>query len=71
MNTPQNNTDPHFDGLVEAALKIAQQDAARRRTLKDAILGDDVAQVLDAACALVGVRPSGKILELIRKTDTR
>jgi hypothetical protein len=58
-----------FDGLVNAALKIAHQDAARRRTLKDAILRDDVAQVLDAACALVGVQPSGQILELIRKTD--
>jgi hypothetical protein len=71
MNTPQNNTDPHFDDLVDAALNIAHQDVARRRTLKNALVRGDVANSLEAACALVGVKPSGQILELIRKTHTR
>ena len=54
-----------FDGLVAAALDIAKQDTALRRTLKEAILRDDTVAALDVACALVGVEPSGSILALI------
>src|ERR1017187_5174421 len=45
--------------LMRPALKIAQQDAALRRNLKAAIQRDDVVQTLQAACALMGVEPSG------------
>ena len=51
-----------LNGLIDAALKIAHQDAALRKSLKEAILRDDAAQTLETACALVGVKPSGSIL---------
>jgi hypothetical protein len=51
-----------LDGLIDAALKIAHQDAALRGSLKEAILRDDVAQTLEVDCSLVGVEPSGSIL---------
>jgi hypothetical protein len=70
MNTPPNNTEPALDGLIEAALKIAHQDGAQRRILRDALIRGDVAQALRSACPLVNVEPSGHILGLIRKADT-
>jgi hypothetical protein len=51
-----------LDGLIDSALKIAHQDAALRRSLKEAILRDDVAKTIETACALVGVKMSGSIL---------
>ena len=54
-----------LDGLIEATLEVARHDAALRRDLKAAIQHDDVAQTLQAACALVGVEPSGSVLALI------
>ena len=61
----ETRPDTALDGLIDSALKIAGQDAALRRNLKAAIQHDDVAQTLQAACALVGVEPSGSILALI------
>ncbi len=53
--------NPALDGLVAAALDIAKQDSALRRTLNEAILRDDTAAALETACALVNVKPSGSI----------
>jgi len=60
-----HNPDAALDGLIDSALKIAYQDAALRKSLKEAILRDDVAQTLEVACSLVGVKPSGSILALL------
>ena len=57
--------DAALDGLIEAASKIAQRDVTLRKTLKAAILRDDVAQVLEVACSLARVEPSGSVLALI------
>jgi hypothetical protein len=59
--------DNEFDGLVSAALDIATRDAALRRELKDSILRDNLTQVLECACALVGVDPTGSILAMMRR----
>jgi hypothetical protein len=66
MYERQNSTDAAFDGLIESALKIANHDAALRKSLKDAVVRGDAVQALHAACSLVGVEPSGSILALLR-----
>ena len=63
--TSHRAPDTALDGLIDSALKIAHQDAALRRRLKAAILRDDPAAALEAACALVGFEPSGSILALV------
>jgi hypothetical protein len=55
-----------FDGLVNAAIKIAHEDGEMRRSLKDALVRGDVRLALELACTLVNVQPSGQILEMIR-----
>jgi hypothetical protein len=67
MHDETPKPDAALDGLIDSALKIAYQDAALRKSLKAALLRDDVSAALEAACALVGVKPSGSILSLIRK----
>jgi hypothetical protein len=61
-----HNTNAALDGLIDSALTIAHQDAALRRSLKEAITSGDVALTLEAACSLVGVKPTGAILALLR-----
>jgi threonine dehydratase len=47
--------DPAADGIVQAALEIAQRDAAIRRDLKAALLKGNHAEAIKFACHLVGV----------------
>ena len=61
---PPYGLDAPREGLIDAALNIAHQDATLRRNLKEVILRDDTAAALEAACALVAVEPSGSILAL-------
>jgi hypothetical protein len=48
-------TDNALDGLVQAALEIAQRDAVTRRALKIALLEGDQKRAIKLACQLVGV----------------
>jgi hypothetical protein len=54
-----------LDGLIEAASKIAQKNAALRRDLIAAIQHDDVAATLQAACAIARIEPIGSIRDTI------
>lgn len=55
-----------LDGLISAALEIATRDASLRRDLKQALIIDDPSLALRSACSLLGVKPIGSILALIR-----
>lgn len=56
--------DAALDGIMSAALDIANRDAAIRRDLKTALLNDDLAQALRCACALVGLEPTQAVLRV-------
>jgi hypothetical protein len=66
MHNDIQSEETKLDGLIEAAQKITHQDAVLRRSLKASLLRGDPAEALEAACSLVGVKPIGSILALIR-----
>lgn len=54
-----------LDGLINAALDIANRDALLCKKIKDAVLSDDPATALQAACDLIDARPGSSISAII------